>query len=172
MKKIAFFMTIILLLGLCACTQAPTPTDPSDATPAQTTETPTETPTEAPTQPAGPQVTDMVGAWQRTFTEVEGDRTENTKATITIEGASRDTLTITYKDKEFPDDNFKEKALTVKEGEIYPDCGNDSWYAQVASTGKVAYFVTLLEDGTLMLQCSFDFDGQPMVSYQWFARSE
>ena len=138
MKKIAFFMTIILLLGLCACTQAPAPTDPSDATPAQTTETPTETPTEAPTQPAGPQVTDMVGAWQRTFTEVEGDRTENTKATITIEGASRDILTITYKDKEGRDGfmivNYTEPSAGLKNKVELQF--NDCTHAIVVKKGK------------------------------------
>lgn len=202
MKKIALILILCLLLtGVAGCAeptppatspsdgettnqpQNPDPTeqtptltdpDPTEQTPAATDPDPTEA-TEAPTEvtaPAGPQPMDLAGTWKRTHTEVEGDRNENTKATITITGASEDSLVITYKDAEFPDDNFKSKALTIEAGELYPDCGNDVWVARVASTGKYSYTMTLLEDGTLLVQCSFEFDGMPMVSYQWFVRSE
>lgn len=186
MKKIALFLTLGLLLSLTAgCSLLkPMPATPDPApsvtttpeTTAETTEVPTEAPTQAPTEapttvPSGPQPMDLVGSWQRTHTEVEGDRNKNTKATITVSGDSETSLTITYKDKEFSDSNFKNKSLTIQEGELYTGCGNDLWYADVSSTGKESYSLTLLEDGTLMLQCTFDFDGMPMVSTQWFARS-
>ena len=115
---------------------------------------------------------ELTGSWRRMYSEVEGDRNENTRATITITGDSEDSLVITYQDQDFPDDNFTEKALTIQEGEIYPGCSNDSWFADVAPTGMYTYSLTLLEDGTLLLQCGFEFDGIPMVSYQWFGRSE
>ncbi len=135
------------------------------------TEAPTEAATEAITEPAAvvPQVADLVGTWQRTYTEVEGDRNENNRATLTI---TEGEMAVTYKDREFPDTNFKNKPLTVKEGELYLGCDNGSWYAEVAPTGRDSYCLTLLTDGSLLLQCGFDFDGQPMVSYQWVARSE
>ena len=180
MKMLALILAGCLLLSLCvgceqktpAETKAPITTTALMQTPTEApTEEPTEAPTEAPTEPpvVGPQPTDLVGTWQRTHTEVEGDRNANTKATLTV---TEGEMTVTYKDKEFPDDNFKNKALTVKEGELYPDCGNDSWYAEVSSTGKYQYCLTLLPDGTLLMHCGFEIDGMPMVSYQWFARAE
>ena len=182
MKKLALLLAVCLLLTVFAgCDGAQTPagteatTEPSTAATTQaTTEATTEATTQATTQPviAGPQVMDLVGNWQRTHTEVEGDRNQNTNATITITGVGEDGLTVTYQDTEFPNDNFSDKALTIKEGEIYSDCGNAVWFADVASTGKYSYSLTLLEDGTLLLQTGFDYDGLPMVSYQWFARSE
>lgn len=181
MKQIAWILIACLLLtGIAGCADTNVP----EKTPAAT-QTPTSAPTEATaaatteattavTEPAatGVQPGELAGVWQRTHTEVEGDRNKNTKATLTITGDTEQSLRITYKDKEFPDTNFKDKALTVKQGALYPDCGNDRWFADVAPTGKYSYSLTLLEDGTLLLRCSFDFDGQPMVSYQWFARSK
>lgn len=175
MKKLALLLAALLMLSLCACSAS----TPSESTPAttQATEAPTEAEvieppteaTEAPTQPAGPQIMDLLGTWQRTHTEVEGDRQENTSATITISGDAQDSLTITFEDKEFPDDNFQDKALTAKEGELYTDCGNSLWYMEVAPTGQYSYSLTLLEDGSLLLRCYFEFDGMPMVTHQWFA---
>lgn len=170
MRKLAFLFALCMLLTLCAgCIRMP-PAAPEDTTepadPAETTEPadPVET-----TEPAddGPQPAALVGSWQRTHTEVEGDRNENTKATLTITGGD---MTVTYQDAEFPNGNFTEKALTVKEGELYYGCENSSWFAEVAPTGKEAYCLTLLDDDTLLLQCYFEVDGYPMVSYQWFAR--
>lgn len=160
-----------------ATTEAPTAAAteaPTEAPTVAPTEAPTEAPTVAPTEPpvTGPQPMDLVGTWKRTHTEVEGDKNKNTKATLTISGKSADKLTATYKDKEFPSDNFKSKALTVKEGALYADCDNSQWFAAVAGTGKYQYSLTLLTDGTLLMQCYFEVDGAPMVSTQWFARSE
>lgn len=197
MKKIALILAVCLLLTVfAACTGAKDPGQPDNQPPASqdgtgnnTPDTPEDTGNDTPETPdntgsenpdnttdetpvTGPQPAQLAGTWQRTHTEVEGDRNKNTKATITITGDTADSLVITYKDKEFPDDNFKDKKLTVKEGELYYDCENGSWYAEVASTGKYGYCLTLLPDGSLLLQCSFEFDGYPMVGYQWFAKSE
>ena len=185
MKKLVLLMVLSLLLtGLAACQSAePTPTE----TDPPVVETPTEAETEVPTEPetepvtepetepvtepSGPQVMDLVGTWKRTHTEVEGYREENTKATITISGTSEEDLIITFKDKEFERFNFKEKALTYCEGELYTDCGNAVWYMEVVSDGEGSYFVTLLEDGSVLLRNLFLVDGAPMVSHQWFARN-
>lgn len=171
MKKLIVMLIVCLMLA--ACEKAPAAPTQATAAPTQATTAPTQAPTEA-TEPtvAGVQPMELVGSWQRTYSEVEGDRNKNTKATVTIAGDTEESLVITYKDKEFPDDNFKNKAITCKQGALYPDCGNDDWYADVAATGKYSYSLTLLPDGSLLLQCGFDYDGQPMVSYQWFARSE
>lgn len=190
MKKIPLILAICLLLGLCtgceiglpfatsAGTSAPTVSTESaqEATtaPTEVTTAPTEATTEATTEPvaAGPQPMDLVGTWQRTHTEVEGDKNKNTKATITVSGDTPDALIITYKDKEFSGSNFKEKKLIVENGELYSDCGNDRWVARVDIGGKYSYWLTVSEDGTLIMQVGFEVDGMPMVSTQWFARSQ
>lgn len=177
MKKLALLLAALLLISLCAC-KSSAPSESAPATteaPTEATATPevTEAPTEAtlaPTEPAGPQIMDLVGSWQRTHTEVEGDRQENTNATITVSGDSQDALTITFEDKEFPDDNFQNKALTAKEGELYTDCENNLWYMEVAHTDRYSYTLTLLDSTTLLLRCYFEVDGMPMVAHQWFTR--
>ena len=59
-------------------------------------------------------------------------------------------------------------------GELYPGCGNDQWIGEVTqvSGDTVRYTLTLLEDGTLLMLSSFEFDGKPMVSCQGFTPSE
>lgn len=175
MKKLCIFLILCLLLTCLAACEEVTPTEPQ--TPVQSTEPPTEPPTDAPTEAptteppvTGPQPMELVGSWQRAYTEVEGDRNENTRATITISGDSETGLIITYKDQDFPDDNFTDKAMTLQSGELYPTCGNSQWYLQADPVDNYTYCLTLLEDGTLLLQCGFDYDGMPMVSYQWFTR--
>lgn len=190
MKKLALLLTAALLLSLLAAcgeqapaqTDAPPVTTQAATTPETTAEptqaptvAPTEAPTVAPTEEGEP-MTDidpmgLVGDWKRTHAEVEGDKTKNTKGTITIAGPDAGSLIFTFKDKESSNFNAKEKALELEAGELYEDCGNDIWYAK-ARSGKNTYEVTLLDDNTLLLQLTFDFDGQPMVSTQWFARSE
>ena len=175
MRKLALFMVLSLLLtGLAACKQSEPALTEADTRPpvtAPSTEAATEAPTGPETQPAGQQVMDLVGSWQRTHTEVEGDRQENANATITVSGTSRDTLIIAFRDKEFERFNFEEKALTYCEGELYTDCGNALWYMEVAPTGENSHFITLLEDGSLLLRTEFLVEGARTVSHQWFVRN-
>ena len=81
---------------------------------------------------------------------------------------------ISYKDKAFPEDNYTDRELLVSPGELYPDCGNNQWFAEVytAENIRIKQTVTLLEDGTLLMQCSWEMDGMTMVSTQWFARTK
>lgn len=177
MKKISLLCIICLLLtGFAACGENPAPqTQPATDLPAITTEPPatTEPPTtEEPATESGPQPMELVGVWQQTHSEVEGDRNPNTQGSLTITGDDLNSLIVTYEDKDFPENNFFDKALTIREDELFPGCGNASWYMEVAPVDTYSYNLTLLEDGTLLLQCCFDFDGMPMVSHMWFARKE
>ncbi len=178
----AMLLTILAGCGEQSSKQTDTPTAATtQATAPATTQTPTETPTEAPTEEPtvapteeGEPLTDidpmgLVGTWKRTYTEVEGDRNENTKASITIAGADSGSLTLSFTDQESPDFSAKNKSLEILAGELYSDCENDIWYAKAVS-GKNTYEMTLLDDNTLVLLLTFDFDGYPMVSAQWFAR--
>lgn len=177
-------LAIVLCLGLMACfagcdaPQAPETTLPSTQaategtteTTTEDTQAPTETTAPVTTAPAGPLAADLAGTWKQTHNEVEGDKTENTNGTITITGDPQSGMTVSFQDRAFPDTNYSDKALTVTEGELFPDCGNSVWYATAQDTGKYSYAMTILEDGSLLVQTGFDFDGQPMVSYQWYAR--
>jgi len=121
-----------------------------------------------------PEPTEMVGTWERFRTEIEGYQEEDASGfcTIVITGESEQTLAISYADRNYPDSNYQNKALTVKQGEIYNGCGNSLWLADVEFVGQydTTYCVTLLEDGTLLLQNYWEVDGIPGVSFEWFRR--
>lgn len=125
-------------------------------------------------EPAAPDPENMIGSWDRAWTEVEGDRVESAPGSCTIE-IYRDengTLRITYTDNAFPEESFKDKELAVFDGEMYYGCGNDKWVADVGHIGPMNtyYAVTLLEDGTLLMQTYWEFEGQMYTSYAWFSR--
>ena len=64
------------------------------------------------------------------------------------------------------------KELVVFPFEMYYGCGNDQWTATVNYTGKYGteYHITLLPDGTLLLQIAWEVDGAQMVSYGSYSR--
>lgn len=161
MKRIllCIFLALMLLLSACAA--------PSDNT---------DDPFDKNSFVEAPDPLDMIGTWDRAWSEVEGDRTEYPKGTCTvvIKGDSKESLVISYADKEFPDNNYENKSLTIKKGVLYYDCGNDLWHAEVDRSASTIteYNITLLEDGTLLLQNLFYIDGAPMVSYECFVRAE
>ena len=118
---------------------------------------------------------EMVGRWDLTWIETEGDRVESQPGCWTVEittdadGAFR----ISYTDRNFPEDSFSDRELILTHGELYPDCGNNQWIGEVPATdGEVIHYaVTLLEDGTLLMQYSWEADGMPMVSHGWYRRA-
>lgn len=122
-----------------------------------------------------PEPMEMVGTWERFRTEFEGYQ-EDTSGTCTlvITGESEQTLMISYADKEYPDSNYQNKTLTVRQGQVYNGCGNSLWLADVDHVGQydTTYCVTLLEDGTLLLQNYWEVDGSMNASYAWFRRAD
>ena len=123
-----------------------------------------------------PDPMEMVGTWKRVRTEFEGYEEEDTSGncTIVITGETRDTLTISYTDRESSQSDYQNKALKVEQGELYWGCGNSLWLAEVDHVGPwdTTYTVTLLEDGTLLLQNYWELDGAPAVSYSEFCRAD
>lgn len=121
-----------------------------------------------------PEPMEMVGNWVRFRYEIEGYEEEDTSGACTfqISGASEDYLTISYTDASSPTYNYRNQPLIIRQGAIYAGCGNDLWRAEVDYTGPygTTYTVTLLEDGTLLLQNYWLMDGAPMVSYAWYRR--
>jgi len=117
---------------------------------------------------------EMVGTWELTWTEVEGDRVESAPGGCTVEITTDGTgfFWLSYSDRNYPDDNFSDAELLVSSGELYSDCGNNQWFAEVygASDDLIHYAVTLLDDGTLLMQYSWEMDGMPMVSYGWYQK--
>lgn len=116
----------------------------------------------------------LIGIWERSWTEVEGDRNESAPGACTIEITPDETgsLRFKYSDRDFPEENVQDRELLVVPGELYPGCGNDQWIGEVTeeSGGPVQYALTLLEDGTLLLQTYWEMDGMPWVSYGWYER--
>ncbi len=124
-----------------------------------------------------PDPMDMVGTWERFQWETEGYLEKDTSGacTIVIKGETEDALTISFTDGENRRDfNYQNKPLDVRQGVIYNGCGNSLWLAKVDHVGPwdTTYTVTLLEDGTLLLQNYWIMDEAPMVSYEWFRRVE
>lgn len=124
----------------------------------------------APKQVGGSE-TDLAGTWVLTCTEVEGDRVEVSSGKCTLEITA--SMMATYRDNEFPKDNFVDRDLTVVSGEMYPDCGNNQWIAYISTEAgdRITHTLTLLEDGTLLMQHRWKVDGMPMVGYSWFRRA-
>ena len=117
---------------------------------------------------------ELVGTWELAWTEVEGDRNEAEPGRCTIEITPDETgsFRFTYSDWDFPEENIQDRELLVVPGELYPGCSNDQWIGEVtaASEDTVQHALTLLEDGTLLLQTYWEIDGMPWVSYGWYQK--
>lgn len=174
MKRIVLLILAALFL-LSACGAAPEETTPATAAPE--TQAQTEAPALPPeTEPASPypQPEELVGAWERIWSEMEGDRSESEsgEAYLTITGSGEEGFSATYWSRDFPEYNYSRKALTPVPVPLYEGCSNPEWSAAVDFTGPydTAYALTIQEDGTLLLQNQFDIDGYPAVSYECFRR--
>lgn len=108
--------------------------------------------------------------WQ----EFEGNRSyfESNGTTIVITGDSETELRATYTDMLLTNESFQNKELTVTTEEMYFGCGNDQWKANVEYVGPydTLYAITVLDDGTLLMQSYWEVDGAPTVSYSCFQR--
>ena len=117
---------------------------------------------------------ELVGTWELAWTEVEGDRNEAVPGVCIIEITPDETgfFRFTYANRDFPEENIQDRELLVSPGELYPGCSNDQWIGEVTeeSGDPVRYALTLLEDGTLLLQTYWEMDGMPWVSYGWYER--
>ena len=124
--------------------------------------------------PTGGAPIEMVGTWNLAWTEVEGDRNAVSPGVCTLEITTDGMgfFWLSYADKNYPDDNFSDRELLVSPGELYPGCGNNQWFAEVYTSGEelFRYAVTLLEDGTLLMQTCWEMDGIPWVSYGWYEK--
>jgi len=121
-----------------------------------------------------PDPLEMVGTWERFRSEFEGYEEEDATGacTIRISGESKDSMSITYVDGDYPDSCYENRSLSICLGALYYECGNDIWRAEVDYVGayETTYTVTLLNDVTLLLQYYWLLDGAPTVSYEWFRR--
>lgn len=117
---------------------------------------------------------ETLGRWERVCTEFEGYQEDSEPGICFIEitGTSVEDLRISYTDGEFPDNNYYDKPLHVSQGELYYNCGNPIWAAEVDHVGSygTTYRLTVLRDGTLLVQNYWLMDGAPTVSYAWYRR--
>jgi len=192
MKRIiCVLLSVCMLFCLAACGKEPAPTtettEPKASTEGQTPKTTEPTvPIEGqkdftsydelsnPGWSQGIDSAELVGTWEQAWAEVEGDRNEIAPGVCTIEITSDETgfFRFTYTNKDFPEENIRGRELIVIPGELYPGCGNGQWIGEVTeeSADPVCYALTVLEDGTLLLQTYWEMDGMPWVSYGWYER--
>ena len=123
-----------------------------------------------------PEPAEMAGSWELAWTELEGYREEAEAGTAFLEITTdyEGAYWISFTDYAFPEENFEDKELTLVYAELYYGCGNDQWMATVNHTGPFGteYNLTLLEDGTLLLQRYWEVEGMPMVSYGAYCRAD
>lgn len=116
----------------------------------------------------------LAGTWELAWTEVEGDRNEAAPGACTVRITREETgiFRFTYTSRDHPQENIQDRVLTVVPGELYPGCSNDRWIGEVTAQrgDPVGYALTLLEDGTLLLQAYWEMDGMPWVSYGWYQK--
>ena len=121
-----------------------------------------------------PEPTELIGSWELAWTEVEGDRSDEEQGTrwIEIYSAAAGDLLMSYGSWEFPDNDFYNELLMLDMREMYSNCGNDEWVADVDYVGPwdTTYTVTLTADDILIKQNYFLLDGAPSVSYEYFRR--
>lgn len=126
-------------------------------------------------QQTAPEPMEMVGTWELVWQEFEGNRSylESNGTTIVITGDSETELRATYTDMLLNNESFQNKELTVTAEEMYFGCGNDQWKANVEYVGPydTFYAITVLDDGTLLMQSYWEVDGAPTVSYSFFQRA-
>ena len=117
---------------------------------------------------------ELVGTWELAWTEVEGDRNEAEPGVCTIEITVDEAgfFRFTYSNRDFPKENIQYRELLFVPGELYPGCSNDQWIAEMTeeSGDTDHYALTLLEDGTLLLQTYWEMDDMPLISYGWYER--
>jgi len=117
---------------------------------------------------------ELFGTWELAWIEVEGDRNAATPDVCTIKITTDETgyFHFTYTNKDFPDENMQNRKLLIVPGELYPGCSNNLWIGEVTEAigDTIHYALTLLEDGSLLLQTYWEMDGVPMVSYGWYQK--
>lgn len=170
---LALLVCALLLTG-CTAPQkepeAPAATEPPTLS-AEVTE-PSAPETAAPNK-AEPE--DLVGKWERACTEVEGDRVETAPGVCTVEivGDESAGFTISYTDNEFPDWSYSDAQLLIVPAGDMPLFDYNDWMATVDTTlFDTTRYVTLLQDGSLLMANYWTMDGAPMVSHEWFRRAD
>ena len=157
--------TVLLLLAallLTGCTGAPAPAEEPE---------PSTAVTEAQDNSTNPR--NLVGNWERIYTEVEGDRQASAAGmcTIQITGTEEKGLYITYTEADRPDWSYADIGLTVEPADHGGYLEGCTWKATVNTTANnTIHEVYLLADGTLLMVNRFTVDGAPMVSYEGFCR--
>lgn len=76
-------------------------------------------------------------------------------------------------------ESFYDQELTLLEEPVYEGCGNEKWSVRIGPESPVNehgypketdYYVTLLDENTLLLQSYYTIDDGPGVSYSYFKR--
>ena len=119
-----------------------------------------------------PDAEGLVGTWLLDWTEFEGEiiTAEPYTQILTISHNHDELYWVNYTNYDRPDDSYIDKELEICRESLYYNCGNDSWTAVVNYVGAngVEQRLTLLPDGTLLLQKYWELDGAPTVNYGYY----
>lgn len=116
---------------------------------------------------------DLIGTWERTQTEVDGDVVETPAGQVILQitGSNEADLRAAYRDAEFPDDNYSDKALYILTDGDTMGFGHVEWIAQLDHTGRFGQeFALAIVDDALVIRSYFTVDGAPGVSYATFRK--
>ena len=121
-----------------------------------------------------PEPIEMIGTWEKMYGEVEGETIEVEPGTCTIEikSAASAGLLMSYTSVDYPDNDFYDELLSIDMRELYFNCGNGAWVADVDYAGpwETTYAITLTWQDILIKQNYYLLDGAPTVSYEYFRR--
>ena len=116
----------------------------------------------------------MIGTWDLGWTEVEDDiqGAEPGSQIIEITTDYEGRYWISYINNERPDRSFYDQEMEFVDGELYPDCGNNQWFATVdyIGAGGTEYSLTMLPEGTLLLRQYWEQEGFRSVAHGWYTR--
>ena len=119
-----------------------------------------------------PDAAELVGTWMLDWTEFEGETivAEPYSQILTISHNRDNLYWVDYTNYDMPDSGYTGKELEVCHESLYYECGNDSWTANVnyVSARGIEQRLTLLPDGTLLLQNYWELDGAPTVNYGYY----
>jgi len=126
---------------------------------------------------SAPDPAGMIGQWGLSWTEVEGDYCPMLPDDMILEitqGSTPDYFIVSCTNNLRAESSFYDESTVVIPGEMYSGCGNSEWMAEVDYMDDLGtfYYITLLEDGTLLMQQLWYVDDAPMVSYLGFERAD
>ena len=116
---------------------------------------------------------DMVGIWERTHTEVEGDKQETPAGECTLWVTRTEAgFCLDYTDKNYPNYDLNALPMTLQTPNDWSCFSGCDWVCVTEETEGITRYVAMTKPNVLLLVNYFTVDGAPAISYEWFARGK